>query len=179
MARPMNSKIQSLALIAAGLFAVPAYAAVTCSSGTTVTCTDGISYTLTAGLPTLGADSKYPNDYVDDFTLNITNINDPAYSYGGKSGVQSFAFGELGSSPYFLDSTPPNGFTEKTGGLSSSGCNGAGAFFCFEANTTPSTTPALGNDSSLGFGFSLTGYSVADFANWNPGFKINWIGSGR
>jgi hypothetical protein len=177
---PMNAKLVGLALLAAGsLGAVPAYASDTCTSGTTITCTDGISYTLTQDSGAmLGADSSHPADYVKWFSLNITDVNDPGSPYGGKSGVQSFALGDLGNNkPYFIDATAPTGFTLMPGGLNSSGCDSKGSFFCFQADTAPPKTPALAADWSHSYQFSLTGKSVADFNGWDPGFKINWIGS--
>jgi hypothetical protein len=55
-------------------------------------------------------------------------------------------------------------------------CDGTGNFFCFKANTAP-TAPALAANSSLQLTFDLTVAQAGDFANYNPDFKIQWLGS--
>jgi hypothetical protein len=173
----VKSTIQAFALVAAaGVLAGPAYATVTCSSGTTITCSDGISYTLTEGTPTLGADSKFPSDYVDSFTLSITGINSsPILANDGRTGIGSFAFTDLGSPTYFLDATAPAGFdlADPSGGLNSNGCSGNGNMFCFAASPSPYAV----SGSSLNLTFSLTGATAADLTGWAPTFKIDWVGS--
>jgi hypothetical protein len=162
----MKSKLLSLVAIAGGcVAALPAYA-VCGSPGTTVTC-EGVSYQL--------FETKTANPLTDDFTLSITGINSSSTAaYDGRSGVQSFAFGNIDSP---TTATAPTGFTYMSGGLNSGGCDGSGAFFCFYANTTPATTPALAAGSSLSYSFSVTADNSADFLSWQPGFKINWIGT--
>src|SRR5215469_10579046 len=109
---------------------------------------DGITYTLTETVvsPTM-----------DDFTLGIKGINGTADTEGGRFGVESFAFNNEGTG---WTVTPPTGFTLKSGGLDSSGCNGHGAgFFCFGGNTV-GTTPLPAN-SSLSFMFSISGTGLS------------------
>jgi len=124
---------------------------------------DGVTYTLTETVVT---------STMDDFTLAITGINGPLDTEMGRSGVQSFAFNNEGAG---WTVTPPSGFSLMPGGLNSGGCDGSGSkFFCFSANTTPPTTPALAANSSLSFMFSISGSGLS---SWTPDFKINWIGS--
>jgi hypothetical protein len=125
---------------------------------------DGVTYTLTE--TTLTATT-------DQFTLGISGINGASDTEKGRSGVQSFAFNEPA---HFSSATPPSGFTFMLGGLNSMGCDGSGNFYCFKANTTPPSVPALAANSSLSFVFSVT-LSSGSFAGYNPDFKINWVGS--
>jgi hypothetical protein len=77
-----------------------------------------------------------------------------------------------------VGATAPSGYTFQDGGLNSSGCHGSGAsFFCFDANTTPATSPALAVNSSLDFMFTETLGSGGSFTGYNPDFKIDWIGN--
>lgn len=124
---------------------------------------DGITYSLT---------DSVVNSTTDQFTLTITGINGSSDTEGGRYGVQSFAF----NTPSHLSSvTAPTGFSEESGGLNSSGCDGSGSFFCFKANTTP-TGPALAANSTLTFVFDLT-LSSGSFSGYDPDFKINWDGT--
>jgi hypothetical protein len=124
---------------------------------------DGITYSLSES--TLTATT-------DQFTLGITGINGASDTEKGRFGVQSLAFNPPTD---FASATPPSGFTNKTGGLDSGGCNGKGNFFCFLANTTP-IGPALAAGSSLSFVFDVT-LSSGSFAGYDPDFKINWVGT--
>src|SRR5260370_39363666 len=91
----------------------------------------------------------------------------------GRSGVEAFAFHPPTN---FSTATPPSGFSLELGGLNSKGCDGSGNFFCFKANTTPPSTPALAANSSLSLVFDVT-ISSGSFAGYAPDFKINWVGS--
>jgi len=105
------------------------------------------------------------------FTLNITGINGPSDTEGGRFGVRSFAF----SNPTgFIGAGPPSAFNFMPGGLSSSGCDGKGNFFCFAANSTPSGPTPLAANSSLMFDFAV---NAKNLAGWDPDFKINWVGT--
>lgn len=125
---------------------------------------DGVTYSLTA---------VSLNSTTDQFTLDITGINGPSDTEGGRYGVQSFAFSEPTN---FSSDVAPLNFTAGLGGLNSSGCNNSNAsMVCFTNNTTPSA-PALASDSSLSFVFDLT-ISSGDFLSYAPTFKINWDGT--
>jgi hypothetical protein len=127
---------------------------------------DGITYTL--------FETTTANPLVDNFDLHITGINGASDTELGRSGVNGIAFGT--SSINFASATAPAGFTFELGGLNSSGCNGSGAFFCFAANTTPPTSPALTANSTLDFDFSVT-VSSGTFSGFADSFKIDWIGN--
>jgi hypothetical protein len=124
---------------------------------------EGITYTLTEK-PITATNAQ--------FDLHISGINGPSDTRGGRSGVNAIAFNKP---PNYLSATPPTGFTTMAGGLSSSGCNGKGNFFCFKANTAPPTSPALVTNSTLDFLFSVT-VSSGSFTADDPGFKIDWVG---
>lgn len=125
---------------------------------------DGITYSLT---------ESTVNATTDQFTLGITGINGPSDTEGGRSGVQSFAFTQPAN---FSSATAPTGFTTIVGGLNASGCDSSGNFFCFQANTTPPSSPALAANSSLSYTFDVT-LSSGTFTGYVPSFKINWVGS--
>jgi hypothetical protein len=110
----------------------------------------------------------------DQFTLDITGINGPADTEGGRFGVNSLAFTE--PTPGSVVTGSMTSFTFMLGGLNAMGCDGTGNFFCFKANTAP-TAPALAANSSLQLTFDLTVAQAGDFANYNPDFKIQWLGS--
>jgi hypothetical protein len=124
---------------------------------------DGITYTLFESVLS-------PTE--DQFTLDITGINGPADTEGGRIGVNSLAFNE----PKPGSVGTMTGFTFMTGGLSAMGCNGSGSFFCFQANVAP-TGPALAANSQLQFTFDLTVAKAGDFGGYNPDLKIQWLGS--
>ena len=122
------------------------------------------------------------------FALKITGINDTTVSgpgdvvdsEGGRTGVDAISFGEPNN---FVSATmliPASGWTQQSGGLNSTGCTGVdAAHFCFDNTAivdgvTQPTTP-LPNDSSLIYVFTET-ISSGTFANYNPDFKINWVG---
>jgi hypothetical protein len=154
-------KSKSLPILA-GAAALGAFIAATPAHASLMA--DGITYTLTE-TPVSTTEA--------DFTLGISGINGPSDTEGGRSGVQSFAFGTSGIN--FVSASAPTGFTEMAGGLDSMGCNGNGAFFCFAANTTPPSTPALAANSSLSYAFDVT-ISSGNFGGFASSFKINWVG---
>jgi hypothetical protein len=125
---------------------------------------DGVTYTLYETIFT---------STTAGFDLHITGINGTSDSEKGRSGVDAIAFNPPS---HFLSATAPSGFQFVAGGLNANGCNGSGGFFCFSANTTPSTGPALGANSTLDFTFSVA-LSAGSFANYSPDFKIDWVGS--
>ena len=128
---------------------------------------DGITYSLTA---------TSLNATTNEFTLLITGINAAADIEKGRSGVNGIAFSLPSNFASAVMINPPSIFTEQGGGLNSSGCNGNGNFFCFKANTTPTSLPEFAADSSLTFVFDVT-LSSGTFAGYSPDFKIDWIGS--
>jgi hypothetical protein len=126
---------------------------------------DGVTYTLFES-------TLSPTE--DQFTLDITGINGATDTEGGRFGVNSFAFTE--PSPGSVVSGSSSGFTFMTGGLNAMGCDGTGNFFCFKANTKP-TGPVLPANSELQLTFDVTVAQAGDFANYDPDFKIQWLGS--
>ena len=124
---------------------------------------DGITYTL---------DYTILTPTTAQFTLDISGINGPSDTEGGRYGVESFAL----TLPVGLTGeTAPSGFTSGPGGLNSKGCDGTGNFFCFSADATPAG-PALAANSTLSFVFDLT-ISGGNFAGYDPDFKIDWVGN--
>jgi hypothetical protein len=126
---------------------------------------DGITYTL---FETILSPTE------DQFTLQITGINGPSDTEGGRFGVNSLAFNE--PKPGSVLSGTMTGFTFMTGGLNAMGCDGTGNFYCFKANAAP-TAPALAANSDLQFTFDVTVAKAGDFAGYNPDFKIQWLGA--
>jgi hypothetical protein len=124
---------------------------------------DGVTYSLTA---------TALNSTTDQFTLTITGINAAADTEKGRFGFVAVAFNR--PSNFASASTTAPGFMEQSGGLSSSGCNGTGNFFCF-SGPAPSG-PALAANSTLGFVFDVT-LSSGTFAGYAPDFKIDWVGT--
>jgi hypothetical protein len=125
---------------------------------------DGVTYTLFET-------SLSPTE--DQFTLEITGINGPTDTEGSRYGVNSLAFTE--PAPGSVVTGSMTGFAFMTGGLNAMGCDGTGNFYCFRANTKP-TAPALPANSDLTFTFDLTVAQAGEFANYNPDFKIQWLG---
>src|SRR5262249_45496054 len=130
---------------------------------------DGITYVLQATSPL--------NATTVSFDLQVTGINGPADTEGGRFGVQSFAFNNIpGGTGNFSSATGPAGFTASgpPNGLNSGGCDGSGSFVCF-GGPTPGG-PALPANSTLDLLFSVTLFS-GNFLTWAPDLKINWVGT--
>ncbi|HEY0748201.1 MAG TPA: VPLPA-CTERM sorting domain-containing protein, partial [Steroidobacteraceae bacterium] len=108
------------------------------------------------------------------FTLGITGIDGPSDTEGGRYGVNAIAFGQPSAKGVSTGSLP--GFTFMMGGLNSMGCDGTGNFYCFLAQTAPSS-PALSANSSLQYTFDVTLKSGDTFAGYDPAFKIQWLGT--
>ena len=70
---------------------------------------------------------------------------------------------------------PPTGYTFEAGGFNSTGCDGNGNFYCFDANSPPPTSPPFPANSTLSFTFDVT-LSSGSFAGYIPDFKIDWVG---
>jgi hypothetical protein len=126
---------------------------------------DGVTYTLYEGVlsPT-----------TDEFTLVVTGINSASDTEGGRYGVNSLAFSE--PIPSSVVSGSLTGFNFMTGGLNAMGCNGTGNFYCFKAVTAPAA-PALSANSTLTFTFDVTVAAAGDWANYDPSFKVQWLGN--
>jgi hypothetical protein len=124
----------------------------------------GVTYDLqvTSGLNTSTA----------NFNLRISGINGTADTEQGRYGVDDFAF----SLPNNFFSATAVGFLTQSGGLNANGCNGSGAFFCF--NGTAPSGPALAADSVINIPFSIT-LSSGNFLSWDAHLKIDWEGSRR
>lgn len=131
---------------------------------------DGIDYNL--------QQATTANPLVDRFTLTITGINGPSDTEGGRSGVNAIAFN---TTPNFVSAamiTPPTGYTFDPGGLNSTGCDGSGAFYCFDNTNIPPTPPnPFPANSSLTFVFDVTTSAPGSFNGYDPAFKIDWVGS--
>lgn len=129
---------------------------------------DGITYTLTM--------SSTGNPLIDQFILSISGINSPSDTEGGRSGVEAIAFTQPSNFLSAVMIAPLSSYAYQSGGLSANGCNGSGNFYCFEAITPPSSTPALAANSTLSFVFDVT-LSSGNFSGYVPDFKIDWVGS--
>lgn len=112
------------------------------------------------------------NTSTANFNLRISGINGAADTEQGRYGVDDFAF----SLPSNFFSATAAGFVTQPGGLNSSGCNGSGAFFCF--NGTAPSGPALAADSVINIPFSIA-LSSGNFLSWDAHLKIDWEGSRR
>jgi hypothetical protein len=126
---------------------------------------DGVTYTLYEAVLS-------PTE--DEFTLVIMGINGPADTEKGRYGVNSLALSQ--PIPSSVVSGSMSGFTFMTGGLSAMGCDGTGNFYCFKA-ITPPAAPVLAANSQLTFTFDVTAAAAGDWANYNPDFKVQWLGS--
>lgn len=113
--------------------------------------------------------------YVDGVTYSLTETTvtkstaqfDLHMSGTEGHGINAFAVSQPDN---FLNATAPSGFAYFLGGLSATGCSGDGAhFFCFQAETAP-TTPT-GSTVDLLFGVTLSSGSFADYA---ADLKIEW-----
>jgi hypothetical protein len=128
---------------------------------------DGITYSVaSSGLNTSTA----------NFQITITGINAAADTEGGRASVHAFAFSTNSLLPGLTGTSSFGTFA--MGGLNSSGCNGSGGFFCFN-NASASSTPVLPAGSTIVIPFSLTLASgtFTAWANSNPDFKIDWLGT--
>jgi hypothetical protein len=111
------------------------------------------------------------------FALVITDENTISDTEGGRTGINAIAFtnplsGNVTSGSMLL---PPTGFNFLTGGLSASGCNNAGNFYCFD-NTAIPPTPTTALAGTLVMVFSAT-LGSGSWANYDPSFKIDWVGN--
>jgi len=138
-------------------------AATTTPASAAVLVADGITYSLTL-------DSITNGGLTGDFTLAISGINTASDTEGGRTGITAFAFTDV--TPGDIVSGTSSGFTWMDGGLSASGCDGSGGFFCF-ANSGYT----LPGGSTASIDFSITSNTTGSFASWAPDFKIDWAGT--
>lgn len=139
------------------LHALSAAAALALSSAPVSALTvDDITYTLSQSF--VSAAGGYETW---SLTLDILNESDD-----GRTAITSFAFNQ----PTSFVSASLAGWTTQTGGLSASGCNGAGNFYCFSGYAEAAPV--------MSFTFSLTA-GAGSMLNYAPDFKIDWIGSQR
>jgi hypothetical protein len=125
--------LAALATAAVALASMPASAAVLVANG--------LTYSLTLNSITNG-------DKTGNFTLAISGINTASDTEGGRTGINAFAFNDptLGSAVSGISS----GFTFQTGGLSSTGCDGTGNFFCFKNTSAVFASPLPSSRQGLG-----------------------------
>jgi hypothetical protein len=143
---------------------------------------EGITYTMTEN-SVVGQ--------VANFTLTITGYNTIADLQGGvnagRSGINAIAL----TTPNGGQSTvtggtmlAPSGWTFVAGGISAAGCDGNGAFFCFDNSAIPPIPSTALTPGTLTFNFTAT---AAAGSNWNsytdgvaqdePHLKVDWIGT--
>lgn len=152
----MNKFITAMAGLAAMSIASPAMAE--------ALVVEGISYELTQTSITDGG-------LTGNFILEISGINTASDTEGGRTGINAFAFNDAPTAVSGLS----DGFTFQLGGLNSTGCSGSGnGFFCFD--NTSATFPAPLTDS-LSLMFSVTSDTSGVWLDWDPSFKIDWVGS--
>jgi hypothetical protein len=135
----------------------------------------GITYTL--------EETTTADPLTDRFALTITGENTASDTEGGvnagRTGINAIAFtqptkkGSVASGTMILS---PAGWTFMSGGLSSSGCNGNGDFYCFDNVSIP-PTPTTPLSGKLAFVFDVTLNSGFSFANYAPDFEIDWVGT--
>src|SRR4051812_5095360 len=101
-----------------------AVAALFSSTAANALVAEGITYTLT--------EADTGSALTDRFTLTITGINGAADPIKGREVVNAIAFNQPTGFTSATMITPASGFTEVTGGLASTGCDGSGNFFCFD-----------------------------------------------
>lgn len=117
---------------------------------------DNITYTLSQSFLSV-------TESTETWSMTLDIVNN---SNDGRTGVTSFAF----TRPDGYLSAALSGWTTYSGGLSSSGCNGVGNFFCFSGYAAAAPV--------MSFTFTVTADNSAfAFADYNPSFKIDWIGS--
>lgn len=105
-----------------------------------------------------------------EFTFDITGANALSGDWSGATNLGAFAFNTniLSGTPTTLTA---NGTSFTAGGLNSGGCDGTGAFFCF--NLSPN--PAVASDMS--FDIKVTGTTFTFSPTNVPDLKIDWTTS--
>jgi hypothetical protein len=146
---------------------------------------NGITYTLTE-LNVSGLTAGF------EFTISGENTasDTEATSLGPRTGINAIAFSTPGGNSGVVASAtmtaPPTGWNFMPGGINSAGCNGNGAFYCFDNTaidpTKPATIPTTPLAGTLTFDFNVTlnaGNSWASYTDGNPNdlphLKIDWV----
>jgi hypothetical protein len=131
---------------------------------------DGVTYQLET--------QATANPLTNLFALVITGENTLSDTEGGRTGINAIAFTNptTGTVTGGTMISPPSGFTFVSGGLNASGCDGAGNFYCFD-NTAIPPTPTTALAGTLVFVFSATLAAGGSWANYDPAFKIDWVGT--
>jgi hypothetical protein len=153
-------------LLAALTTAAIGFASMATPASAAVLIDHGITYSL-------NLDSITNGGKTGNFTLSISGINTASDTEGGRTGINAFAFNDptVGTAQTGLSS----GFTFQTGGLSSTGCDGTGNFFCFKNTSAVFASPL---PSSLSLVFNVTSDTAGSWATYaGPDFKIDWVGS--
>jgi len=111
------------------------------------------------------------------FALKITGENTLSDTEGGRTGINAIAFQQPTTGTVTGGTMiSPSGFTFHTGGLNSSGCDGAGNFYCFDNGAIP-PTPTTALSGTLIYVFSATLAAGGSWTGYNPDFKIDWVGT--
>ena len=118
--------------------------------------TEGLSYTLTGD----AVDATHWSYSLFIEGINVAGVDDR----GGRSTLQDLAF----SLPGGYVSADLGGLAAIAGGLAAAGCNGSGAFFCFN-NVAESVS-----GSTLSLAFTV---NAASLGNYVPHMKVQWLGS--
>jgi hypothetical protein len=141
----------------------------------------GLTYTLEEEIP------NPLQPLTAEFALLITGENSGTDTIGGRTGINAISFNTVsnnnpasgafvGTLINGVTTLGTAGFLFKPGGLSSSGCDGNGGFYCFD-NTAIPPIPAsplitgpvvLAFEATLDAGSSWTDYTTA--------LKIDWVG---
>lgn len=133
---------------------------------------DGITYDL--------EETTTANPLVNLFALVITGENTASDTEGGvnagRTGINAIAFNQPSGFVAATMLIPLTGYSFNLEGLSSSGCHGGGNFFCFD-NTAIPPIPTTDVTGKLVFVFSEQVASAADFNNYTPDLKIDWVGT--
>jgi hypothetical protein len=137
---------------------------------------DGITYRLET------ATTADPLTHI--FALLISGENTALDTEGGgRTGINAIAFTEThnGDTASGHMIAPPSGFSFVSGGLQSSGCQNdpSANFFCFDNTGIPPIPNALLGGPLL-FVFDVTLKAGKTWpANYDPSFKIDWVGPGQ
>jgi hypothetical protein len=172
----MRKLLLAAASLAALATSAPSHAALI-TLGPNAT-TEGLTYTL--------EEQATANPLVEQFALVITGENTAADTRGGRTGINSIAFNTVSNNnpaTGHVDSITINGVTTSNpsnwsfvpGGLSSSGCDGTGGFYCFDNSLIPPipSSPLITGPVVFRFEATLTSGS---WANYATDLKIDWVG---
>jgi len=105
-----------------------------------------------------------------EFTFDIKGGNALTGDWAGAAALDAFAFNTniLAGAPTTLTA---NGTAFTAGGLNASGCNGSGAFFCFDLDPPPAVA------ADMSFDIKVTGTTFTFSPANAPDLKIDWSAS--